>query len=224
MGRPRSMAKIRTIKPELWNSQNLGSRSVLARLNFIGLFSLADDEGRGRGESRFLLGHLHPYAEAVVSEAAFVESLNELEAAELVAFYSNPKGFRFYALPGWTSHQYIKDPSPSELPPVPSDHPLARLFSVGLIPDKSRFNTPGPDRKGPEGKGRDNAGAADLSREEEEALRMPWPIRGDYYLRQIMDIPADYCAWALRDVKKLGERARLGCQARVKIKALESSR
>ena len=41
------MARKRMIDPAIWQSQDFSRLSMLAKLVFIGLFSYADDEGRG---------------------------------------------------------------------------------------------------------------------------------------------------------------------------------
>lgn len=151
------MARIRSLKPTLWASEKLGRMSVMARLNFIGLISLADDEGRGRGTTRFLLGQLHPYADNI-SEQEFLTSLMELEAENLVAFYTVERA-RYYALPGWRDHQYIEKWRRSELPGVPADHRLAPLFAPRLRGDKEGNGSPPPiPGKGMEGNGREGKG------------------------------------------------------------------
>ena len=55
------MARIRSIKPELPQSESMGNVSRDARLTFVQLFTLADDEGRLRGNSRMLASLLFPY-------------------------------------------------------------------------------------------------------------------------------------------------------------------
>jgi len=55
------MARIRTIKPELPQSQSIGRLSRDARLLFIQLFTVADDAGRSRAASRLLASLLYPY-------------------------------------------------------------------------------------------------------------------------------------------------------------------
>lgn len=142
------MARIRTIKPEMWESQRLGRLSVTARLTFVGLISLADDEGRGRGGLRFLMGRLHPYAPDV-TEGALRAALAELagERPRPFAVFYEADGGEFYALPGW-AHQYIEKPKGSELPPPPAtesdDSPPLPLQRGDQSPQ---------DRKGREGKG-----------------------------------------------------------------------
>ena len=140
------MARIRTIKPEFWDSEKLGRLSILARLTFMGLISLSDDSGRGRGEAGYLLARLHPYAPDV-DRASHSLALGELEKCGLVTLYVGLDGCSYYEIPGFKKNQRIEKPSPSKLPP-PSK--------------KNSWNVPGafredsgnvPGRKGREGKG-----------------------------------------------------------------------
>jgi hypothetical protein len=192
------MARIRTIKPTLWESEKLGRLSVLARLNFVGLISLADDEGRGRGERRYLIGRLHPYAEDV-EEIDFVQAIGELEQECLVAFYNVNKA-RYYALPGWKQHQYIEKWRTSDIPPVPSDHPMAPLFGGESFPSSSPTKTPPSlPGNGREGKGRDwkttAPAAGDLVKGLAERLtKSPEQRSGDYSGHRLSKhLPGKFC-------------------------------
>jgi hypothetical protein len=109
--------RIRTIKPELWESERLGRLPVLARLTFIGLISMADDEGRGRGDPLFLRGRLHPYAGDVGAEE-FGKAMDALVAAKLVMLYIVEE-CAYYKIPGWGEHQKIERPSKSRIPDIP---------------------------------------------------------------------------------------------------------
>lgn len=122
-----AQARIRSVKPEMWESERLGRRSALARLTFVGLISLADDEGRGRANRMFLFGRIHPYALDISPEqfASALEELGSLTDQErqagkrpMVIFYQ-AAGDEFYFLPGWFDHQKIDRPSESTLPPPP---------------------------------------------------------------------------------------------------------
>jgi hypothetical protein len=138
------MARIRTIKPEFFESQKLGSLTIMARLTFTGLISLADDEGRGRAGIMFLIGRIHPYAQDV-TPANLQLALEELVGAGLVGLYQ-AENCDYYHLPGWLEHQRIEKPRPSTLPEPPVNDP-------GGFPDSS----PTPPRRvavGMEGNGR----------------------------------------------------------------------
>ncbi len=111
------MARIRTIKPDFWEDEKLGRLEDLDRLNFLGLISMADDEGRGRGSAEWLCNRLHPYS--VNGHVALMEgSLSRLEAANVVRFYE-VDGQHFYQLRNFNRHQKINRPSESRFPPIP---------------------------------------------------------------------------------------------------------
>ena len=78
------MARIRSIKPEFWDNQYLKQLSSLARLTFIGLWSQADDEGRGHGDPDWLWGRLHAGCGLNVRKA-WREALRELGWTEAEA-------------------------------------------------------------------------------------------------------------------------------------------
>lgn len=116
------MARIRSIKPEFWDSELLGRCSTLARLTFVGLISLADDQGRGRGETRWLRGQLHGY-DKKLTDSSFGRVLVELTAPDdegvpMVVFYQSGAS-SYYWIPKYLKHQKIDHPSKSKLPPPP---------------------------------------------------------------------------------------------------------
>ena len=60
------MARKRMIDPNIWQSEDFSKLSTLGKLVFIGLFSLADDEGRGRCNPVYQRA-AHPYLSQKVS-------------------------------------------------------------------------------------------------------------------------------------------------------------
>lgn len=117
------MARIRTLKPEFWDHAQLNAASVLARLTFVGLVSLADDQGIGRADTEWLWGRLHSGGGGAL-KAQWRRTLSELEALKdddgnLVVFYE-VAGARYYWLPGFCRQQYIEKPGKSKLPPPPN--------------------------------------------------------------------------------------------------------
>jgi hypothetical protein len=115
------MARIRTIKPDLWEDESIGLVSRDARLLFIGLITQADDSGRLRGDLRLLRAKVFPYDESLTTSD--IECwLDELTRAGLVVIYD--AGFRCIALPSWKHNQKINRPFPSRLPAPPRDHSL----------------------------------------------------------------------------------------------------
>lgn len=104
--------RIRSIKPETWQDEKVGHVSRDARCLFIGLITLADDEGRFRALPSIVLGHVFPYdADAPRKLTGWFD---ELAGVGLVSFYER-EGTQYGHLPGW-AHQKINRPTPSLLP------------------------------------------------------------------------------------------------------------
>ena len=106
--------RIRTIKPEFWVSESIGRISREARLLFIGLWSFADDSGRGRGALPAISGALFPY-DGDAHEKVSVW-FAELEREGMVVRYKSEDGNTYYEIPKWLSHQKIEKPSKSKFP------------------------------------------------------------------------------------------------------------
>jgi len=113
------MARIRTVKPELHSSPSLGSCSIQARWVFVGLLTVADDEGRIRDLPKMILGNLFPLDDNVTVDELVVW-LNELEQVDCLRRYS-AEGSNFIYLPNWKKHQRISKATPSRMPAPPSE-------------------------------------------------------------------------------------------------------
>lgn len=110
------MARIRTIKPEFPQSESMGRVSRDARLLFIQLWTLCDDEGRSRGDARLIKGLLYPYDEIKFSQ---IDGwLDELQAENCIIRY-DVEGSRYLAVRNWLNHQKIDRPSRSKIPEPP---------------------------------------------------------------------------------------------------------
>jgi hypothetical protein len=108
------MARIRTIKPEFPHSESMGAVSRDARLLFILLWTLADDEGRLRGNSRMLASLLYPYDDDAPKQIE--KWLNELDAQDCIVRYQID-GATYLEIRNWLMHQKIDKPSKSKIPP-----------------------------------------------------------------------------------------------------------
>lgn len=108
------MPRIRTIKPEFFRSKLLAGCSPRARLTFIGLWMLADDEGRYEYEPELLKADLWPWEADVTAKEADACVL-ELEARGRVCMYQHA-GKTYLHVVNWHEHQKISHPSSSRLP------------------------------------------------------------------------------------------------------------
>jgi hypothetical protein len=105
--------RIRTIKPEFPQSESMGRVSREARLCFVLLWTILDDEGRARGSSRMLASLLYPYDDDAPKK---IEGwLAELEQENCVVRYK-VDGDSYIASTNWEKHQKIDKPSKSRLP------------------------------------------------------------------------------------------------------------
>ena len=143
------MARIRSIKPEFPQSESMGNVSRDARLTFIQLWTIADDEGRLRGNSRMLASLLFPYDD---DAPGLIDGwLKELEDEGCIARYKS--GTQSYVqLCNWLIHQKIDKPSKSKIPPFDeSSRILAKPLEVS---SEEGIKDQGKDQ-GEEGKGSD---------------------------------------------------------------------
>lgn len=122
------MARIRTVKPELWEDEVVGTLSREARLLFIATFNLADDEG--------LLRWTAPYIKA--SAFMYDDDLNVNDVAGIMAELTNA-GLLFPYIGGvarqqmavvvkFRKHQRINRPQKSKLPPPSLQNPQVRYM------------------------------------------------------------------------------------------------
>lgn len=109
------MARIRTLKPEIWADEKVGHVSRDARVLFLGLITMADDEGRILGLPAVILGHVFPYDQDAPRKLA--RWLDELVDVGLVIRYE-VDGTPYMWLRGW-HHQRIEKRGRSILPPPP---------------------------------------------------------------------------------------------------------
>lgn len=107
------MARIRTIKPEFPQSESIGRLSRDARLLYIMLFTIVDDEGRARAASRMLASLLYPYD---ADAGGLIDKwMAELERGDHIRRYE-VDGSQYLEIVKWLIHQKIDKPSKSRLP------------------------------------------------------------------------------------------------------------
>ncbi len=134
------MARIRTVKPEFWSSEQVMECSPIARLLFIGLWNFCDDAGNHVASSKTIKAEVFPGDD--ISSSDVRRLLDELSLNGLIEFYAfGDKDFLHVT--GW-HHQKIDRPT--------FKHPAF----PGPESDTTRraLDEPSP----PEGKGREGKG------------------------------------------------------------------
>lgn len=123
-----ALGRIRTIKPENWSDEAIGSVSRSARLFRDVLLTIADDDGRWRHLPSAILGHGYPYDDDMTVDRVQVLA-DELHRAGVIHLYKDEKG-AYGCFPKWHLHQVINKYRPSTLP-APKDVRCARRSSKG---------------------------------------------------------------------------------------------
>lgn len=163
------MARIRTIKPEFFQHEELfeaeAETGLPLRIAFVGLWTVADKAGRFEWRPRQLKLNVLPY-----DDVDFAAVLSALEAHGFIQRYAVEAKI-YGCIPSWEKHQYRNGrepdstiPAPTGVPPPTSLAPDQHQPCTSLAPDRS-------SRKGKEreGKGKDGAFARAL----ESALQTP---------------------------------------------------
>lgn len=97
------MARIRTVKPEFWSSEQVMSCTPLARLLFIGIWNFCDDGGNHPLSPRTIKALVFPGDDITVESVDGL--LGELKSSNLIALYS-VEGKTYLHVRGWR-HQKI---------------------------------------------------------------------------------------------------------------------
>lgn len=106
--------RIRTIKPELFEDEQLGRMRRDVRLCFIALITMADDEGRFRAHPSLVRSRRFPY-DLDLTDREVDGWLFELEAADRIERYE-VEGQIYGRVVNFRKHQKINRPAPSRLP------------------------------------------------------------------------------------------------------------
>ncbi len=102
------------IDPGIWESEDFSKLSIFARLVWIGLFSNADDAGRGKANPAYIKSQIFAYDENVDIQT-IKKALEEIEKSMSINFYE-VDGKSYYQLQSWDKFQTINRPSPSQIP------------------------------------------------------------------------------------------------------------
>jgi len=133
------MPRIRTIQPNFARSPSMSRVTRDARLMFVLLWTIVDDEGRCHDDPALLADVLYPHDFDV--ERHLPVWLDELEGEGCVERYA-VDGVDYLRIVHWHQHQHIDHPTASLLPPSPHER-----MSASRLRETSR-RIRGPRRKG----------------------------------------------------------------------------
>ena len=144
------MARKRFLSPDIWSDASFVKLIPQERLLFIGLITLADDEGRLRASPSYLKGQLFPQNGLGDEEIQRFRDRTVRQNRNILLY--KVAGVEYIQLLNWPKYQSPSHPTPSRLPPP-------RRF-------KTAPNTPGSfakaSRKPPETDGENSRNSRDL--------------------------------------------------------------
>ena len=196
------MARIRTVKPDYWTSEQVMSLSLHARLAFIGLWNFCDDGGNHPASAKTFKAEVFPSDEL---SAGDVQSLaGELLSQGLIKLYE-VAGKAYWHVTGWNLHQRIDRPTIKH-PPPPVNTGNARPADTEASRSDQRKIDEGPandprnlgedssnaqryiaDASAPEGKGMERKGM-EGTEGESSAVAEPSASAGSCPHQQIIDL------------------------------------
>jgi hypothetical protein len=110
------VARIRSLKPDIWHSHDICQLTVLGRLVWVILITQADDEGRMHIDAHHLAktylqdGHL---------TSAVQSQLVRMQSTRMLTMYKDVSTQPVVALHNFPSHQKISHPTPSRIQKPP---------------------------------------------------------------------------------------------------------
>lgn len=131
------------IHTDIWVSEQVSRLSVQARLLFVGIITIADDDGRLKGNPSFLRSQIYPYDDDIKVDNVR-KWLDEILEQKLVASYIVDESDYLY-LPKWGKFQTLRNDrrKPSTIP-QPNDNQVA----TNGQPDGGQFAAKGKVREG----------------------------------------------------------------------------
>lgn len=148
------MARIRTIKPEFWDSPGTARASLQARLFFIAMWNWADDWGIGTANPSQLMSFAFPNDEYKLS-TDFPSLRTEVAECFDVQWYevdSRP----YFAIPSWDLHQKNERRS-AKRNPTPDQGKLTDAEMRGISVRTDGKNTLGTGEQGNRGTVKEHA-------------------------------------------------------------------
>lgn len=191
------MARIRTIKPSFFQSDDVSALPLRARLTWIGLWTHCDDQGRTKDHARLIKAAIWPLDN--VSLADIEDDLVTLSGHGRIVRYE-VAGQRYLAIVNWHDHQKINRPSASNIP-GPSSPQAAPTYphvsTHGTLTEDSRG-----EGKGKEGKGREGTQAREAEPPAADPTSQEPPPRCEKHLDNPDPPPCGACAEARKTLAR----------------------
>lgn len=116
------MARIRSIKPEITESETLAELPLEVCWTFACLWPHCDDRGRRKAQPRLVKSDLYPMRDDVTVDDV-TEHLLLLAEADVICLYTGCDGKPYLHVVNWDEHQKVDRPSKSRIPPCRDHEP-----------------------------------------------------------------------------------------------------
>lgn len=178
------MPRIRSVKPGYFTSLDIAELEIATRLHFCGLWTYADDEGRGIDDARLIKAAVWPLDESVTTEDVDAMQSELAEKGRLIRYEHG--GRRYFQVTKFTDHQKPNRPQESAHP-APED-PGSDVLTEGAVNVHEQLSEGSPpERRGEEGRGGESP-STDVDSEIEDQFEQFWD------------------SWPKRNGKKIGKR------------------
>jgi hypothetical protein len=111
------LARMRSIKPEMFRSFTVSGWPVAVRWTFAGLLTYLDDEGRGADDGRLVKAEVYPLDDDMTARKVEQHLSTVAEGGPLCRYEVG--GRRYLHITSWDEHQKINRPTKSRIPPCP---------------------------------------------------------------------------------------------------------
>ena len=104
--------RIRTVKPEFWQNEELAACSPETRLLAIGLLNHADDEGYFKAHPALVKAAIFPFSDDALNVGGL---LAELSTVGYIRLGTGSDGHAYGHITRFTAHQRVNRPNPSKI-------------------------------------------------------------------------------------------------------------
>lgn len=116
------MSRKRFVDPEMWRDPAVAKMTRDERLMFVGIITIADDEGRLAASPPALQGAVFPNDPDVTPQEVRTWRDGVVSKLPNVVLYAH-EGIEYISLKRWERYQKPSHPTPSKLPKVPRGTP-----------------------------------------------------------------------------------------------------
>ena len=165
------MPRIRTVKPEFWDSPSTKMAGPWARLLYIAMWNWADDFGRGTANLKELEGFAFPNDDTFTDSSGNTVNFRSLVAEVSECFgvtLYEVDGRPYYAINSWDRHQRNeRRAATSKYPEPPSQNDSSgnTVNFRSLVAETPRISGPGTGEQGNRGTGENTPSSTDVDGE-----------------------------------------------------------